>query len=321
MEFKITVIVPIYNAEQYLEKCIDSIINQTYTNLEIILINDGSTDNSGAICDEYAKKDSRIKVIHKENGGQATARNVALDIATGDYIAFVDSDDYIDLEMYNTMYLAIQSTSAEIAMCGRYEVSADYTKKTAFFTMPNQEQWEENEIKKRFLTFNKLDASPCDKLFLRSLFEEEPKVRFPNGYICEDLPTIFTVLFKARALVHVGTPFYYYYQRPNSTSRGAISEKTYGLIKYPEQIREIVTQSYPEYIEEANFYYAFQIYNFMGRITPKSNKQECKKYRKELLKYKSVINKYADRIFKRNLVFIRLNIFYPLLTLQKLLMK
>ena len=97
---KISVIIPVYNVEKYLKRCLDSVINQTYKNLEIILVDDGSTDNSGKICDEYAKNDKRIIVIHKENGGVSVARNIGLDICTGDYVNFIDSDDWIDLKFF-----------------------------------------------------------------------------------------------------------------------------------------------------------------------------------------------------------------------------
>ena len=100
---KVSVIVPVYNVENYLEECVNSILNQTYENLEIILVDDGSTDNCPQICDDWAKKDKRIKVIHKANGGVSSARNVGLDNATGEYIGFVDSDDYIDITMYEKM--------------------------------------------------------------------------------------------------------------------------------------------------------------------------------------------------------------------------
>ena len=112
----ISIIVPVYNAEQYLEKCVNSIINQTYTNLEIILVDDGSPDNCGAICDEYAKKDSRIKVIHKSNGGVSSARNRALECLTGEYVAFVDSDDYIHQDYINVLYNAL-SDGVDLSIC------------------------------------------------------------------------------------------------------------------------------------------------------------------------------------------------------------
>ena len=115
MEKLISVIVPVYNVEEYVEKCVLSIINQTYKNLEIILVDDGSTDNSGKICDEIAIKDNRIKVIHKKNGGLSDARNVGIDIAKGDYLGFVDSDDYIDPDMYSILLNNMNLTFSDIS--------------------------------------------------------------------------------------------------------------------------------------------------------------------------------------------------------------
>ena len=115
---KISVIVPVYNVEQYLERCVDSIINQTYKNLEIILVNDGSTDNSGQLCDELAKKDSRIRVIHKENGGVSEARNFGVKEISGEYVIFIDSDDYINKRMINVLYSQIKLEEADVSVCG-----------------------------------------------------------------------------------------------------------------------------------------------------------------------------------------------------------
>ena len=126
MNYKLSVIVPVYNVEEYIEKCIESIINQTYTNLEIILVNDGSTDESGNICDMYAKKDSRIKVFHKENGGTASAKNMALDNVTGDYITFVDSDDWIDIEMYKILIDLIKCNNVDMVCCNYTKVYNDH---------------------------------------------------------------------------------------------------------------------------------------------------------------------------------------------------
>ena len=118
MDEKISVIVPVYNVEQYLERCVDSIINQTYKNLEIILVNDGSTDNSGQLCDELAKKDSRIRVIHKENGGVSEARNFGVKEISGEYVIFIDSDDYINKRMINVLYSQIKLEEADVSVCG-----------------------------------------------------------------------------------------------------------------------------------------------------------------------------------------------------------
>ena len=136
----VSIIVPIYNVEPYLKKCIDSIINQTLTNIEIILVNDGSTDNCGKIIDEYAKKDNRIIALHKENGGQASARNMGLDIASGKYIGFVDSDDLIDKEMYKVLYDEAEKNIADLVICDFKKVNENYKiKKDSVFQEKNIE--------------------------------------------------------------------------------------------------------------------------------------------------------------------------------------
>jgi glycosyltransferase involved in cell wall biosynthesis len=119
---EISIIVPVYNVEKYLEKCLKSILHQIFSDFELILIDDGSTDSSGRICDEYLKRDSRIKVFHKENGGLSSARNYGIEKSTGKYIGFVDSDDYIAKDMYEVLYNNLQRENADVSMCGNYDV-------------------------------------------------------------------------------------------------------------------------------------------------------------------------------------------------------
>ena len=133
---KISVVVPIYKVEKYLDRCIYSIINQTYTNLEIILVDDGSPDNCPKICDEYASKDNRIKVIHKQNGGLSSARNAGIKVATGDYIGFVDSDDFIELDMYEQMYKVAYENDVDLVMSDYYKVHKDDRKEVTLDINP-----------------------------------------------------------------------------------------------------------------------------------------------------------------------------------------
>lgn len=318
----VSIIVPVYNTEKYLNKCIDSILNQSFKDFELILVDDGSTDKSGTICDDYAKKDSRILVIHKENGGQATARNAGLDIASGEYVGFVDSDDFIEPEMYEAMLSAIDNTGAEIAMCGKLLVSADYKTKSNRFVLDGQALWEGDDIIKRFLLGDNIGSSPCDKLILKSLFEKPYKTRFPHGYICEDLVPIFEVLCKASRLVHVGNAYYNYYQRENSTSRGRqVQEKTYGLIIFSSQIREKVNCEYKELSAEADYYYAVRLMNLLFKLDPKYNKKECKEYRKELTTYNKVIKKYGSGAEKKLFMLLELRLFYFLRRIKRMIKK
>ncbi len=183
MDKKISVIVPVYKVEKYLARCVDSIIDQTYKNLEIILVDDGSPDGCGAMCDEYAKKDERIKVIHKENGGLSSARNAGLDIATGDYIAFVDSDDRITPDAYENLLKALDGKSDAIAnfMYEREMESGE--------TFPSVVPHKNDEIISVENYIGELmmhvgDVSACTKLFPKGVISG---VRFAEGFLNEDL--------------------------------------------------------------------------------------------------------------------------------------
>lgn len=207
---KISVIVPVYKVEPYLRKCLNSIVNQTYQNLEIILVDDGSPDSCGAICDEYAAGDRRIKVIHQANGGLSAARNVGIDIATGDYIGFVDSDDWIELDMYEYLLSGAQQSEADIAVCGMFEELPD---------RQNIRSWQEAEtfdteggLEQLFLR-KKYSHSAWDKLYRHALFAD---VRFPNGRNFEDIATTYRVFEKARTVQLMPEAKYHYLQRSNS---------------------------------------------------------------------------------------------------------
>ena len=192
MEDLISVIVPIYKVEKYLEKCILNIVNQTYSNLEIILVDDGSPDNSGKICDEYARKDSRIKVVHKLNGGLSDARNAGIEIATGKYIAFVDSDDYIEEKMISKLYDLLKANDADVSACNICK----------FYEDKEIELDENEEIVKSYppeqaILLTILDDSfgnyAWNKLYRSELFSD---VRFPFKRRYEDIATIYKILDK-----------------------------------------------------------------------------------------------------------------------------
>ena len=179
---KISVIVPVYNVEQYLERCVESIVNQTYKNLEIILVNDGSTDNSGELCDELAKKDNRIKVVHKENGGLSDARNNGERESTGEYIIFIDSDDYIHHEMLNTLYNQIVEKNADVSICGVMNVySNSETPQCSDINMDFV--CDKEGFLKEYLIGEKIPGSICNKLLKKSIAD---KLEFPVGKIYED---------------------------------------------------------------------------------------------------------------------------------------
>lgn len=234
---KISIIVPIYNVEEYLERCIDSILNQTFKDFEVILINDGSTDNSAIICDTYAKKDNRVKVIHKKNEGAAIARNVGLDACKGQYIGFVDSDDYISPIMYETLLNRIIKENAEIAIC-RYENFKSYddikfrNSKNFFKSFNNIEA-----LENYFLDYGHKDRIMhtliWDKLYKRELFDE---IRFPNVSFAEDGYVVYKLLYKSKKTIFVNDTLYYYFERVGSLSRTTFSEKYLEIYKDRKEI-------------------------------------------------------------------------------------
>ena len=217
----ISIIVPVYNIEKYLQKCIKSIINQTYKNIEIILVDDGSKDNSGKICDEFKQIDNRIKVIHKENGGLSDARNAGLKIAKGEYIGFVDSDDYIAQDMFETLYKLAKENNADISIVSFYEI---YNGKViGVRDFKSLEEMDKIEAMKELLIDTKIQSYAWNKLFKKELFEN---IEFPTNKNFEDIATTLLLFEKANKVMLLEDPKYYYVRRDNSII-GTRNYKTY----------------------------------------------------------------------------------------------
>lgn len=219
---KLSIIVPIYNVEPYLRRCIDSILAQTYRDFEIILVDDGSPDGCPAICDEYARKDSRVVVIHKENGGLSDARNAGLDIARGEYIGFVDSDDLIHPQMYEVLIHFLETCSADIAQCEWYCV---YEERQPLFEKVNLENIEPmcvdaTELLSVCYSNNVVgfNTSVCNKIYKKKIFDA---CRFPVGLYYEDEYIYLDTIEASRQIVTLQTVLYYYFQRQGSIIRSA----------------------------------------------------------------------------------------------------
>ena len=215
----VSVIVPCYNVEQYLPKCIDSILNQTYKNLEVWLVDDGSPDKCGAICDKYAKKDTRIKVIHKKNGGLADARNVALDVKAGEYVVCVDSDDYISPTHIEGLYNLIEKYGADVSVntfCSFYEGSSPNP------SPKSAKDWVLDGLHATEMMFYQeyFDNTAWGKMYKASLFDG---IRYPKGLLFEDLPTTYRLLLKANKVVFNDEQSYFYLLRSNSIEGAAFS--------------------------------------------------------------------------------------------------
>ncbi len=211
MEDLISIIIPVYNVEKHLDRCINSILNQSYKNLEIIMIDDGSSDSSGMMCDEYAKLDNRIRVIHKTNGGVSSARNAGLDIANGNYIGFVDSDDYISENMYEVLLDEIKSGDYSIAECNYYRVYEDGTHSKRENKDAVYDGYK--DIWYASLT-DYLSNGMCNKLIKKTVIGN---LRFNTDYkIAEDMLLFFECAKNGKTLIFVNKPLYYYYQREDS---------------------------------------------------------------------------------------------------------
>ena len=238
---KISVIVPVYNVEQYLERCVDSIISQTYTNLEIILVNDGSTDNSGKLCDELAKKDERIRVIHKENGGLSDARNRGIDEAESDLVGFIDSDDYIDSDMYEVLLKNLNNTDADLSMCALYDVYNN----TPEAQVTNKETWKlsSEQAIKMVMEAKILSVTAVNKLYRKSLFTD---LKFEVGKIAEDAFIMIKLLDKCEKIVATNEKKYYYVHRENSITTQKFSTKFLNVIEAYEQNSNIILEKYPK---------------------------------------------------------------------------
>lgn len=293
---KISIIVPIYKVEPYLCRCIDSILNQTFTDFECILVDDGSPDNCPRICDEYAKKDKRIKVIHKPNGGLSDARNAGLDIAQGEYIGFVDSDDWIHPQMYEILYNINKRYNTDIAVCS-------YVRKTKF-------QYEDIElyIKKEELsvniynsqylidnfyydTINVLNPTVWSKLYHRSIWSD---LRFKKDVIHEDEFVLLPSIMRAKSVAILDANLYYYFTNTAGIMHAPFNCKNYVVLDCMLDRCELLCDNWTQYKRAKKVYYDYYIIFYIVTML----------HRKE---YKYIFKKYKKIYYKEILFILRNN--------------
>lgn len=249
---KLSIIVPVYQVEAHIDECITSILDQTFRDFELILVDDGSLDRCPAICDAYAQKDSRIRVIHHKNQGLSAARNTGLQAARGDYIGFVDSDDFIEASMYEKLLDNLEREKADISVCGRYKVWGDKKiqeqKSNVYKVMDSAQAL-------ALMNTNVLgyfDVAAWDKIYKRSCFKG---IEFPEGKLCEDWFVMYKLFFNARRIVYDSIPLYNYRQRTGSITHGK-KVNTMSLVASLEVLNFVRTQQ-PQYVREAQFAYVF----------------------------------------------------------------
>lgn len=258
----ISVIVPIYNVENYLEDCINSILSQSYKELEIILVDDGSPDSCGKICDKYSKKDSRITVIHKDNGGLSDARNTGIDAANGEYLSFVDSDDLLHKDFYLTLFNILIDNNSDISMCNflkftNEKVNDKFIKNPTIKTISNIDALNDLYTNKYV---NYIVA--CNKLYKATLFKN---LKFPLGKIHEDEFTTPKILFKANKISIIEEELYYYRQTPNSIMNSQFNISNLDFLEAIDDRLSFITENkldilykkciYQLSFERINFYY------------------------------------------------------------------
>lgn len=291
----LSVIVPVYNVEAYVARCVESILNQTYKNLEVILVDDGATDASGAICDTFAAQDPRVRVIHKENGGLSSARNAGLETATGEYITFVDSDDWIEGDALEKLLAAALEHQVELVVGGRYDVDGKTGEKRLGLCPRRQEVISGEELVGRIFLWDNCDSSACDKLFARRLFRE---VRFPMGKVCEDVPVMYRIVLDAGRAALLDKPVYNYFHRPGSISNSTLSEKTFHFSQHTAEIYPYIKKHHPAIEPQARFLrvrglvYSVQSLDLASIEDRRNFRAEGKTSRRELRKHLPFVWKY-----------------------------
>lgn len=250
---KISVVVPVYKVEEYLDTCINSIITQTFRDLEIILVDDGSPDRCGEICEEYAKKDTRIKVIHKANGGLSDARNVGFEASSGEFISFIDSDDYIHPTMLQKLYEVCRKNNLKMAGCD-FQYIFDNSDTVISGSTGITEVLSAEEFFLRIIDTHKfLEMTAWNKLYHRSLFANG--VRYPKGKLFEDQGTTYRFVFQNEKIAHVSEPLYSYRKQ----RAGAITSQNYSLrekdrIEMTSHMVEYVKKYHPNIVTEVITY-------------------------------------------------------------------
>lgn len=240
----ITIIVPIYNVAVYMDRCVDSLLHQDYSNLEIILVDDGSTDGSAQRCDEWAQRDPRIKVIHQANGGLSAARNAALNIMMGDYVTMLDGDDFVSTTFVSTLLNIINTTGASLAAAA-WTLFTDGTEPHIDTTPGKVTTFTSAQAINNVFYQHTLTNSACCKLFKSSLFNN---VRFPVGMLYEDLAVIYDLLSQATTVAHTSQSLYYYRQRTSGSITSSFSRRRTHVLNITEDLEQRIAAEAPQHL-------------------------------------------------------------------------
>ena len=298
----LSVIVPVYNVEKYLEDCVESLLNQTYREYEIILVDDGSTDSSGEICDMLAKRSEKIQVIHKENGGLSSARNIGLKEARGRYIGFVDSDDYIMPTMYEKLIKAMSRHKAQIAVCQYFSfLTNDLLGKKSEETKSTHisgKVCNKHEAFKMFF-IHQISESVCDKIYSAELLKD---CWFAEGEINEDTNVVFRLLEKSSKTIVIHQELYGYRTRQGSITKSGYSDKFRIVERHLHEIKHTIVQRYPGVLPYLKHFYSIHYFCLLnGILHLEASQQYLEDYKIYRKKFKQVFKyffKWERRSFK-----------------------
>lgn len=322
----ISVIVPVYGVEKYLDRCVESVLCQTYKDFELLLVDDGSTDDCPRMCDEWAKKDERIRVFHKSNGGLSSARNYGLDKANGEYIAFVDSDDFIHPDYLIFLYFALTQADADIVICN-FKLFNDKTEIKI-------EKEEIQEIKEydNYTIFEKNDdflGGACDlkkevawnKLYKKEIFSD---IRFPEGKIHEDTATYYKFLYSAKKIAYISNRLYFYYENPMGTMRKPFTEARLSSVDFLIEEAEffknlsVIDERYSPFVGETyaftiKLYYSLNVeykeFDFKGNSKAKALKKQLKRALKKYMPLGCTTLEYYNFYLGKGNPFVKIKYF------------
>ncbi len=322
---KVSVIVPVYNTSKYLVKCLNSLLNQTLDELEIIVVNDGSSDDSQKIIDEFAAKSVKIKAFEKPNGGLSDARNFGIEKALGEFIGFVDSDDYVSVEMFGQMYEKAIEHEAEIVLCDLEKVNE---RGEAFRDLSQSPQLPEKiELEKDFTIFGEMACFACNKLFKAELFE---KHRFRKGIHFEDIELIPKLVLVSKIIAKINEPFYKYFERQDSITK-THTHKGLDMFLAIQNVKEAFDKSdYNRFQEDFDRFFMFQgYYSYLAYVAYVKDKSLKKDMLDELARQINIYRISKIKIFRyqrfaKNYLFslpIRKQVFYGLSLLSRNLLK
>ena len=311
---KISVIIPVYNVEMYLDRCIKSVVGQTYRNIEIILVDDGSSDKSGSMCEEWAEKDSRIRVIHKENGGLSDARNAGLAIATGEYISFIDSDDSVSKHFLEYMLKTIIDTNSDLVECGRTDIYDDieiYNEEV--FSQHKIHSYDINKAMELLVDNNIIYQTVWDKLYKREVITG---ISFKKNKLHEDEFFTWRVILQCKRVTKIEVPLYNYYHRDGSIMENGFSLARLDGIEAKMERHEYIKDNMKELVTKSKMSVAMLCIYHMQNCMKTGDKYIIKEGKKRLTDYYKKVKLSYSEIMSQPLnlrVWISIsNIYFPL---------